>query len=131
MLGARGGMAPKRKASASVVAKAAPKRAARGKAKAKAGPQAKAKASAKPAAVVSPKAEAKRRQLVRRDTEEQTQRFIERKLSHIPENIFKNVVNEEGMKVEQFIALYFVVTQCHNCVETCSSTLFFNRVGQS
>ena len=70
LLGARGGMAPKRKASASVVAKAAPKRAARGKAKAKAGPQAKAKASAKPAAVVSPKAEAKRRQLVRRDTED-------------------------------------------------------------
>lgn len=45
----------------------------------------------------------KRRQLSRRETDEQTQRFIDRKLSHVPPAILETVQNLEGLRVRDFI----------------------------
>ncbi len=45
-----------------------------------------------------------RRQLTRRLTEEQTDRFVERKLSHISMSIIDTVENSEGLKLKDYIA---------------------------
>jgi hypothetical protein len=48
--------------------------------------------------------QAKRRQLNRRETDVQTQRYIDRKLSHIPASIVETVENKEGLSIRDFIA---------------------------
>ena len=54
-------------------------------------------------AVMEEERKPKRRQLARRDTEEQCERFVERKLSHIDNSRLKGIRNAEGQTVEQFI----------------------------
>lgn len=46
----------------------------------------------------------KKRPLMRRETEAQTQRFIDRKLSHVPASVLETVENCEGLKVRDYIA---------------------------
>ena len=63
----------------------------------------KKKTSKRDAEAVAKLSPAKRRQLTRRDTEDAVERFVERKLSHIPFGILDAVTNKERLTLHELI----------------------------
>ena len=69
----------------------------------------------------------KRRQLARRDTEEQCERFVERKLSHIDPPRLKGIRNAEGQTVEQFIRQELRTKRCKQAASASNSWSGFTK----